>query len=174
MIVSCAFPGCDFQTEDVSESIACVILQSHAFSHASAAAKPAVDDLPMRNVKGPTLDRPHVDVGVSLEEWNIFVRRWDVFRQGSGFDVASASPQLFQCASQALGDTMLKSDAQIASKPLPDLLQAMKCLAVIPISTGVLRSELMQMRQMREEPFRSFAARVRGKADTCAFSTECT
>ena len=50
----------------------------------------------------------------------------------------------------------------------------MRQLAVIPVATGVLRSDLMQMRQLRDEPFRAFAARVRGKADTCAFIVNCT
>ena len=31
----------------------------------------------------------------------------------------------------------------------------------------------MQMCQRRDEAFRSFAARVREKADTCAFSADC-
>ena len=50
----------------------------------------------------------------------------------------------------------------------------MRRLAVIPVATGVLRSDLMQIRQLRDEPFRAFAARVRGKADTCAFTIDCT
>ena len=32
----------------------------------------------------------------------------------------------------------------------------------------------MQMRQLRDEPFRAYAARVGGKADTCAFTIDCT
>ena len=32
----------------------------------------------------------------------------------------------------------------------------------------------MQMRQLRDEPFCAYAARVRGKADTCAFTIDCT
>ena len=30
------------------------------------------------------------------------------------------------------------------------------------------------MRQLRDEPFRAFAVRVRGKADICAFTIDCT
>ena len=97
-----------------------------------------------------------------------------MFRQGSGINKASATAQLFQCASQSLGDSLLKSDAEIVSKPLQELLSAMRRLAVIPVATGVLQSDLMQMRQLRDEPFRAFAARVRGKADTCAFTIDCT
>ena len=97
-----------------------------------------------------------------------------MFRQGSGINKASATAQLFQCASQSLGDSLLKSDAVIVSKPLQELLSAMRRLAVIPVATGVLRSDLMQMRQLRDECFRAFVSRVRSKADTCAFTIDCT
>ena len=40
-----------------------------------------------------------------------------------------------------------------------------RSLAVIPIATGVLRTELVQMKQQRDEPFRAFAANVQGKAE---------
>ena len=50
----------------------------------------------------------------------------------------------------------------------------MKSLAVIVLATGVMRAELVRMQQEREESFRTFAARVRGKAETCAYITKCT
>ena len=149
--------------------MACAILQSHAFSH--AAPGPNFNRAPS---EGPKLTRPSIDVGVSLEAWNVFTRRWQMFMEGSGINKASATAQLFQCASQSLGDSLLKSDAEIVSKPLHELLSAMRRLAVIPVDTGVLRSDLMQMRQLRDETFCAFAARVRGKADTCAFTVDCT
>ena len=169
VVIDCAYPGCAFQSEDAPEAEACAILQSHAFSHAT----PGPNSIRAPS-EGPKLTRPSIDVGVSLEAWNVFTRRWQMFRQGSGINEASATAQLFQCASQSLGDSLLKSDAEIVSKPLQELLSAMRRLAVIPVATGVLRSDLMQMRQLRDEPFRAFAARVRGKADTCAFTIDCT
>ena len=177
VIVACAYPGCEFKSDDLTEVLACAVLQSHAFSHAAAPifsqnANPAPDQA--AQVRGPKLERPQVDVGVSLEQWNVFLRRWEVFKQGSGIDEASAPSQLFQCASQTLGDNLLKSNAKIVAEPLQDLITAMRKLAVIPIATVVLRTELLQMRQLRDEPFRSFAARVRGKSDTCAFTARCS
>ena len=97
-----------------------------------------------------------------------------MYMQGSGINKTSATAQLFQCASQSLGDSLLKSDAEIVSKPLEELLFAMRRLAVIPIATDVLRSDLMQMCQLRDKLFRAFATRVRGKADTCAITIDCT
>ena len=70
VVIDCAYPGCAFQSEDAPEAVACAILQSHAFSHAAPGPN------------GPKLTRPSIDVGVSLEAWNVFTRRWQMFRQG--------------------------------------------------------------------------------------------
>lgn len=51
-------------------------------------------------------------------------------------------------------------------------MKTLKALAVIPVALGVVRSELMAMQQDPEEPFRTFAARVQGKAETCEFHTK--
>ena len=169
VVIDCAYPGCAFQSEGTPEAVACAILQSHPFSH--AAPGPNFNHAPS---EGPKLTRSSIDVGVSLEAWNAFTRRWRMFRQESGINETSATAQLFQCASQSLGDSLLKSDAKIVSKPLQELLSAMRRLAVISVATGVLRLNFMQMRRLRDEPFRAFAARVRGKADTCAFTIDFT
>ncbi|KAK3719588.1 hypothetical protein QZH41_004744 [Actinostola sp. cb2023] len=50
----------------------------------------------------------------------------------------------------------------------------MRSLAVIPVATCVLRTELLKLRQERNEAFRAFTARVRGKAETCAYSSICS
>ena len=47
----------------------------------------------------------------------------------------------------------------------------MKKLAVIPIATGIVRSELLEKKQLRDETFRTFALCVRGKAETCEYTT---
>ena len=97
-----------------------------------------------------------------------------MFVDGSGFDPAASSSQLFQCASEELGNSLLKADPSITSKPTADLMKAMKTLAVVAVATGVIRAELVQMKQDRGETFRTFAARVRGKAETCSYTTKCS
>lgn len=58
-------------------------------------------------------------------------------------------------------------------KPLGDLITAMKSLAVIPVATAVLHLDLLKLQQERDEPFRTFAVRVTGKAEPCAFNAKC-
>ena len=93
VVLCCAYPGCNFKTDDSSESVNSIILQSHVFGHATAATQPAVESA---SVSAPKLDRPRIDAGVSLEMWNIFVRRWDLFKRGCSIDDSLAAPQLFQ------------------------------------------------------------------------------
>ena len=88
VVIDCAYPGCAFQSEDALKAVACAILQSHAFIHATPG--PNFNRSPS---EGPKLTRPSI---VSLETWNVFTRRWQMFRQGSGINEASATPQLFQ------------------------------------------------------------------------------
>ncbi|KAK2563731.1 Uncharacterized protein P5673_012717 [Acropora cervicornis] len=172
VVIACTIPTCDFKTDDVSEALAIVLLANHGLSHQYTlphTTGPLLPPVP----RGPKLERPKVIIGVSTEEWNLFTRRWEVFRTGSGIDDESAPSQLFQCAENELGDSLLKANPHAASATLPDLLDAMRSLAVIPVATGVLRTELLQLRQERDEPFRAFTAPVRGKAETCAFTTIC-
>ena len=160
VIITCSVPGCEFTSGDVSEA------------HQAIAPPTASVTAPVP--RGPKLERPKVDVEVTTEEWNLFVRRWDVFRAGSGINDTSAPSQLFQCAGTELGDSLLKVNVNPVTDSVAQLLASMRSLAVIPVATGVLRHELLQLRQERDETFRAFAARVRGKAETCAFSAACT
>ena len=169
--VKCSVPNCQFETDDASEALVIAMLANHGLAHQNS--QPVSTAQAPVAPRGPKLERPKVDIGVTTEGWNVFVRRWDVFRSGSGIDEASAPSQLFQCAGTELGDSLLKANPKAASDTLPELLAAMRSLAVIPIATGVLRTELLQLQQECDEPFRAFAAKVRGKAETCEFTAEC-
>jgi len=48
----------------------------------------------MYQVGGPKLDRPTMETGVSMEEWIMFTRRWNIFREGS--QIASVPMQRWE------------------------------------------------------------------------------
>ena len=60
--LTCPIEGCSYVTVDGSEVIACALLAAHTPAHTIASA-------PMTS--GPKLDRPKIDIGVTLEQWNI-------------------------------------------------------------------------------------------------------
>ena len=165
VIVSCPAAPCEYETEDVSETLACKLLELHVQVKHSTPA-------PMR---GPKLTRPTVDRGESEESWNEFQRRWENFKRGSRIGNDEASSQLFDCASFELSSMLLKLDQGITTLPEDEVMLKMRSLAVIPMARGVLRAELMKLEQDEGENFRAFTARVKGKADTCSFSvlTDC-
>ena len=163
--IKCPIPDCPYETSESSEAVTCALLAAHSTIHMAGRPRAAVV------IKGPKLDRPKVNICVTLEEWNIFKRRWDVFVSGSSLDPDASSSQLFQCAGDGLGDSLLKTDPSIVSKLTSVVMGAMKSIAVTVVATGVMRAELVRMQQ---ELFRAFAARVRGKAETCAYITKCT
>ena len=113
VVVACSVPDCTFKTEDVTEALAIALLTNHGLAHQRPS--PAQDP----TLRGPKLDRRKVDVGVSIEEWNVFIRRWEVFRTGSGIDDTQAPFQLFCCAGPELGDSPLKTNPNAASESLP-------------------------------------------------------
>jgi hypothetical protein len=162
VIVSCPAPDCQYETEDVDAAVVVALLNIHALQHTQPTTTKS---------RGPKLNRPHIDIGVEQETWMTFVRRWETFRVGSQISDDASSTQLFQCTSEALGDLLLKMDPEITSRPVDDVLSAMRSLAVIPVAKGVIRAELMQLTQGNDELFRTFAARVKGKAETCGFTT---
>ena len=81
------------------------------------------------------------------------------------------SIQLFQCASENLGNLLLKSNPNITDCPSEVVMRSLERFAVIQTAKSVLRAELMRMSQANDEPIRTFSARVQGKAQTCGFLT---
>ena len=171
VIAAIQCPRCDYKSpEGLPKSVALAVFAAHVTQHAPTPPTPApAPPVSAPAHRGPKLERPKVEMGVSMEEWNIFTRRWDAYVIGEGLDAANCSSQLLQCAGQELGDIILKSYPTILSQATTELQKTMKSLAVISVSLGVVRTELMQMTQNRDESFRSFAAKVRGKAETCGY-----
>ena len=85
-----------------------------------------------------------------METWNLFTRKWKTYQEEYRLTEDKGSRQLLQCADATLEDALLKMDPEITSKSVTEALAAMKELAVIPIATGILRSELLEMKQNRE------------------------
>ena len=147
VIVTCPAPGCTYKTEDLPAEVVVPLLNIHALEHSRPTNTAS---------RGPKLNRPMIDVGVDEETWNAFMRRWETFRVGSDISDTAAPTQFFQCASEGLGDLLLKSNPSFHTKGLDHVITAMRSLAVIPVSRGAIRAELLQMRQSHEEPIRTF------------------
>ena len=152
-------PECTYTTGDKTEAVAVALLNAHMYSHKQSKRS------------GSRLKPPSIDEGATMEVWNNFERKWNMYKEGERITGSDVSYHLFQCAESALGDALLKSDPNISNKGETEILKRMKNLAVIPVATGIVRAELLEMKQLRDEAFRKFAARVRGKAEICEYYT---
>ena len=164
VVLSCPIAQCNFQTADVEVIGAAAILNLHAQDHTNAAASAASNRV-------PKLECPRLKPNSTREDWNAFYRRWETFRIGSSIPPGGASSQLLECATEQLGNVVLRAHPSFTTMSLENALEALMSLAVIPVALGVLRAELAALKQDPDEPFRTFAARVQGKAETCEFKT---
>lgn len=70
VIVTCSAPSCDFTTQDVTEALAIALLTNHGLAHQVTQNTGTPPQAPVS--RGPKLKWPKVDVGISIEEWNVF------------------------------------------------------------------------------------------------------
>ena len=168
--LACPITGCGFVTVEVATIEAAVeLLKLHGLEHQQT--RQNAQHVAPPTPRAPKFERPKIKSNSSPEEWNAFMRRWSTFQTGYNITDADAPGQLLECTSQKLGDIVLRAHPNYTSKPIAEAITILRSLAVVPVALGVLRSELDSMVQDPDEPFRTFAARVQGKAETCEFTT---
>ena len=163
----CTAPDCAVETQEgtLAEMIQLLTLHTQvAHGRGTAAAS---------SQKAPPITRPKVESGISEENWQVFTQRWELFKNGASLDARHVNSQLFDCCEDSLQTNLLKESTQIASLTEAQVLNSIKSLAVIPVAIGVRRAELLGMTQDSSENARSFHAKVKGKADTCAYKVKC-
>ena len=158
--LKCPFPSCPYSSGPHEVIAAAALLNAHTLTHQLASAP-----LPTA-VRAPRLVRPKVKPNITGEEWNAFTRRWSTYCTGSGITDDDAPSQILECTTEELGDIILRAHPEFTNQPIADALRLLKSLAVVPVALGVLRSQLSKMIQGPDESFRTYAARVQGKAET--------
>ena len=168
-ILTCPLNGCNwsYQSTFAAEEVNFKLIDHH-INRDHAVQQSAM----VTNVK--KISPPHIDAGVDPEAWHSFTIRWSQYVRCSQLSKEMQSLHLFQCASESLGNLLLKSHPDITDYPPDVAMKAMERLAVIPISKGVIRAELMKMRQGSDELVRTFHSNVQGKAQMCGFSVKFT
>ena len=70
-------------------------------------------------------------------------------------------------------ENVLCINPKVDTKTEEQVLALIKNIAVVPVAMGVRRADLLAIKQDSNEPARAFAAKIQGRAATCAFSTKC-
>ena len=166
--IACPINGCEYVTEDVDAAVAAALLTVHNNVHVTAPQQAAVKQ------KAPKILRPNITKGSTEENWNSFIARWGMFKRGTALAATEICQQLFSCCDEELGNDLIRQNNDILNSTEQVLMETIKKLAVTPVAVSVRRSDLLALRQADGENVRSFHARIKGKAATCAYSITCS
>ncbi len=164
--VGCPIPGCDYVTDDLDAAIVAALITAHSATHAREVTTTAK----VEKVKRPTLS----GAGTS-EEWSYFISRWTDYVDATKIDGRDKVIQLLECCDEPLRKDLTRAaGGSLTNHNIDDVLTAIKKLAVRQENTMVSRVTLHNMRQDRDEPVRSYFARLNGQAGVGKFIMKCS
>ncbi len=178
--INCPFRDCAWTSGDVSDGLALTTLQLHAQdAHPPTPQAPTPNPVPAtattrhnRNVK---YRLPTVTTAGTGEDWKYFTARWEEYVAATGIIGEERVLQLLECCDEELRKDLTRNAGKsLAHTAEDDVLKAIKLLAVREENVMVARHELFNMHQDRDEPVRSFGARLRGQAGMCKLFMTCS
>ena len=137
-------------------------------------AAPPAPPIPPSAARKAKADRPSIDMGVTTERWVYFQKRWNTYKISTGIAGADIQGQLMDTCSEQLRYVMFQDNNDIEQQPELHILESIRRLAVKAENVMVSRVVLNNLQQQADEGIRNFTARVKGQADLCQFTKQCT
>lgn len=167
----CLFLECTYETADVEDALAAVLISVH--SNGTHVAAPTHSQH-TNAAKIERVKRPMISAAGSSEEWTYFLTRWQEYVDATQITGKDKVLQLLECCDDNLRkDITQNAGGSLANKTVEQVLEAVKKLAVREENAMVARVQLSDMKQDRDEAIRNFGARLRGQASVCKFTTAC-
>ena len=164
-VYQCPYPNCSFETKDVTDELAAVMIKVHAEGAHLSRTKPSKVD---------RVRRPVIAAAGTSEQWSYFLTRWKDYKAATNITGTEEVIQLLECCDEDLRKDLTRAaGGSLTNKPVAEILQSIKTLAVRHENIMVARVQLQDMSQDEEEPIRTFAARLKGQADVCKFAMDC-
>ena len=169
-VIGCPIDGCDYETPDVDPIVAAALITTDATVHQAGPAPTAATPSRAEKVK-----RPSISSAGTTEEWQYFLLRWSDYVKATRLNGTDKIIQLLECCDDQLRrDLTRNAGGTLTGMAEEEVLKAMKSLAVREENAMVARVALHNMRQDRDEPVRSYVARLKGQAGICKFTQKCT
>ena len=171
--IPCPAPDCTQSWPDsTNPDVLLRLIDLHART-----AHPPTHDPPTASappsVKAEKVKRPAVAAAGTSEDWVYFKQRWSEYKAATRLTGSDVIFQLLECCDESLRKDLTRTFGNLTSSSEDTVLKNIKTLAVRQESTMVARFQLQQMMQDRDEPVRAYAARIRGQAGVCQYTTEC-
>ena len=170
--IKCPAPDC---TESWPSTTPAEILTRLIDLHARTAHPIAIPETAptATGAKAEKVRRPVISSSGTSEEWSYFNQRWTEYKLATRLTGPDVIYQLLECCDEALRKDLSRSFSNLTASDEKTLLNNIKSLAIRQENVMVARMQLQQMRQDRDEPARSFAARIKGQAGVCQFDIAC-
>jgi len=133
-MINCPIPGCDFAIAETEPVLAAAQLNLHALTHTHATTPNLAQ--PTKQ-KPPKISRPTITKDTTEEDWNTFVKKWKLFKNGTDIPATHMTTHLWQCCDPDLEAELFKDVQDIARTTEAELLDSIKKLAVITIAASV-------------------------------------
>ena len=167
-VIQCPIEGCSYATPDVDSIVVAALLTTHSMTHNTS-------NFNAHTAKVEKVKRPTVSSAGTNEDWTYFESRWNDYKEATKVTGKDLIIQLLECCDDQLRKDLARSTTgSLTNKPENDVLDSMKSLPVRQVNVMVARVTLNNMRQGRDEPYRSFGARLRGQAAVCKYLMPCT
>ena len=160
--IKCPIPSCEYETPDVDAVIVAALITTHSSTHSVTQA-----------ARVEKISRPTISSTGTSEEWAYFKTRWEDYAQGTRIGGREYVVQLLECCDEVLRRDLTRTHGSLTEKTKEEVMAAIRALAVREENQMVARVTLNDMRQDRDEPIRAYAARLRGQAEICGFTTKC-
>ena len=118
--------------------------------------------------------RPTINSSGTSEEWAYFNTRWKEYVEATGVTGKTRVIQLLECCDDELRRDLTRlAGGSVANKEGDTVLAMIQKLAMRIENGMVAGVNLQNMQQDRDEPVRSFCARLRGQANVCKYTVTC-
>ena len=183
--LECPVVGCTlgenggrYKTPPVPEALQLQLLMMHNQNHVQAQGVAVEHETGGARVgcKAEKVPRPVLKKGQSEDKFLHFSRQWVRYKRASNLvDAQQIRDQLLACCSEDLIEELnnLHGD-QLDTKSEEQLLSEMRTLAIVAQNHLVNIVRVRSLVQDRDEPIRSYLARLKGVAAVCKLTLQCS
>ena len=164
----CPFDGCGADVTNESEALLIAEFNAHIATHQGGARAAAVRS------KAPPVDRPKLEAGASLADWNFWKSRFTSFKIAADIPPNKAVHELLGCLDSDLLRLNYRDNDTPEVLTEENLVKLVKKIAVKSENVWCLREKLHTMTQDTGEPVSKWSARLRGQARLCEYTLECS
>ena len=167
--LACPFQGCAANVDNDSEAMCIALYSAHIATHTAGTAAGATP-----RSKAPPVDRPKLEAGASLADWNFWTARFTSFKIAADVPADKAVHQLLGCLDSDLLKLLYRDNAKPEGLTEENLLKLVKKIAIKSENVWCLRETLHNMKQDTGELVSNYAARLRGQARLCEYTMVCS